>query len=126
MEQQQGIVKPNLEILKKDLPNATASLVLGIISIVGIFSYGFVGIVCGIIGLVLSNKDIKLYKTYPEIYSSTSFKTSNSGRICSIIGLIISAITFIIVGIALLGWPNCDKTMLVEGHLQSKVSIFAK
>jgi hypothetical protein len=37
------------------LPNATATLVLGILSIVICF-------ICGIIALVISNKDIALYK----------------------------------------------------------------
>ena len=37
-----------------NLPNATAALVLGIISIVGALCYGIVGIICGIIGLVLA------------------------------------------------------------------------
>jgi hypothetical protein len=37
------------------LPNATATLVLGILSIVVCF-------ICGIIALVISNKDIALYK----------------------------------------------------------------
>ena len=103
MEQQQDVLRSNPETSKRDLPNATASLILGIISVVGVFSYGFVGIVCGIIGLVLANKDRKLYQTAPEFYSTASFKTSNTGRICSIIGLIISSIAFIIVSIIVLG-----------------------
>ena len=96
-------LKADLEISKKDLPNATASLVLGIISIVGVFSYGLVGVVCGIIGLVLANKDRKLYQAYPEIYSLTSFKTTSTGRTCSIIGLIVSSIAVIVVCIIVLG-----------------------
>jgi len=102
MEHQQDIIRPNLDN-QKNLPNATASLILGIISIVGVFSYGFVGLASGIIGLVLANQDRKLYQTYPEIYLPTSFSTSNTGRICSIIGIIISSITLIAVVIIVLG-----------------------
>lgn len=80
-----------------NLPNATAALVLGIISIVGAFCYGIVGIICGIIGLVLANKDRKMYQSAPEFYSSASFSTSNSGRICSIIGLVLGSIFFLIM-----------------------------
>ena len=79
------------------LPNATASLVLGIISILGGFCYGVVGIICGIIGLVLANKDRKLYQENPDTYSASSYSTSNSGRICSIIGLVIGALVVIVV-----------------------------
>ena len=78
-----------------NLPNATASLVLGIISIVGI-CFG-VGAICGIIGLVLSGKDMKLYQSTPELYSSSSYSSSNAGRVCSIIGLVFGGIYLLII-----------------------------
>lgn len=80
-----------------NLPNATASLVLGIISIVGAFCYGVVGVICGIIGLVMANKDRKAYQATPELYSASSFSTSNAGRVCSIIGLILGSLFVIIM-----------------------------
>lgn len=80
-----------------NLPNATASLVLGIISIVGAFCYGVVGVICGIIGLVLANKDRKAYKATPELYSASSFSTSNAGRVCSLIGLILGGLFLLII-----------------------------
>lgn len=84
---------------QQNLPNATATLVLGIISIVATLCYG-IGIVCGIIGLVLASKDKKLYQSAPELYSTSSYSTSNAGRICSIIGTVLSAIyILVIVGI---------------------------
>lgn len=76
----------------QQLPNATAALVLGIISIVGAFCYGIVGLVCGIIGLSLANKDRRLYQSAPELYSQASIGTSNGGRICSIIGIVFSSL----------------------------------
>lgn len=80
-----------------NLPNATATLVLGIISLVGALCYGIVGVICGIIGLVLANKDRKLYQADPESYSSTSYSTLNAGRVCSIIGLILGGIVLLII-----------------------------
>jgi hypothetical protein len=80
-----------LPIQPDNLPNATASLVLGIISIVGFFCYG-IGVICGIIGLVLANKDAKLYRDTPELYTSSSYSSSNAGRVCSIIGIIIGGL----------------------------------
>lgn len=80
-----------------NLPNATASLVLGIISIVGAFCYGIVGVICGIIGLVLANKDRKAYQASPELYSASSYSTSNAGRTCSIIGLILGGLFVLIM-----------------------------
>ncbi len=61
-----GQQNSNSSIPPANLPNATASLVLGIISIVGAFCYGIVGVICGIIGLVLANKDRKLYQAFPS------------------------------------------------------------
>ena len=80
-----------------NLPNATAALVLGIISLLGAFCYGIVGVICGIIGLVLANKDRKLYQAAPELYSSSSYSTLNAGRVCSLIGLILGSVVVIIM-----------------------------
>lgn len=71
------------------LPNATAVLVLGILSIV---ICGFLGI----IGLVLGNKDLTLYNTNPGIYSEASLSSLKAGRICSIVGLCLWGIGIII------------------------------
>lgn len=76
------------------VPNATASLVLGIISIVTCWLYGIPGIVCGIIAVVLHQKDKKLHMTNPAKYDS-SFKTSKAGFICGIVGLSLSALWLI-------------------------------
>ena len=91
-EQPQNIFRDNN---LPPLPNATASLVLGILSIVFCVTYGTIGIILGIIGLVLANKDRKLYQANPEAYSIDSYKNSNAGRTCAIIGLILSAIFFL-------------------------------
>ena len=90
---------------QKSLPNATGSLVLGIISIVGsCFAWGVVGLICAIIGLVLSKKDKTLYAANPEAYTESSYKQSNAGRVCSIIGLIFSILVFVISAIVVLIW----------------------
>jgi len=64
MTEQQNLLTPNFNQAPV-LPNATAALVLGIISIVGAFCYG-IGIILGIIGLVLANKDKKLWEQNQE------------------------------------------------------------
>lgn len=93
------------------LPNATASLVLGILSLVlslvffCIFYIEFIPLGLGITGLILSNKDRRLYMAAPEFYSRASFSSSNAGRICSIIGIVIASIilVFVIIVFVLLG-----------------------
>jgi hypothetical protein len=80
------------------LPNATTSLVLGIISIVTCWCYGIIGLILGIIGLVLGNKAVTLYRQSPGMYSEASFKNANAGKICSIIGLILGGLyVFVII-----------------------------
>jgi hypothetical protein len=80
----------------QQVPNSTAALVLGIISIPTFcFCFGIVGVTLGIIGLVLGSKGVALYKQFPDVYTETSYKNANAGRICSIVGLSMSALHLI-------------------------------
>jgi M penetrans paralogue family 26 len=78
---------------KKKLPNATTVLVLGIVSIVTSFCYGIIGIILSIIALVLSKKDLKLYRENPEEYDG--YQDLNTGRICAIVGLCLGILFFL-------------------------------
>ena len=69
------------------LPNATAVLVLGIISIVGCFCYGIIGLILGIIAVVLAGKATKLYNDNPGMYTESSFKNLKAGKVCGVVGL---------------------------------------
>lgn len=76
------------------LPNASAVLVLGIISIVGCFFYGIPGLICGIISLSLYPKDKRMYDSDPSRYQD-SFKNSKAGMICAVIGTSLSSLMFL-------------------------------
>jgi len=78
---------------KRNLPNGTAVLVLGILSIITCCCYGFIGLTLGIIALVLAKKDLKLYQESPELY--LNYKNINTGKILGIIGIILSSIYLI-------------------------------
>ncbi len=83
--------------IKHSLPNSTAVLVLGILSIVFCCCcYGIIGLILSIIAIVLANKATKLYLELPEEYTENSFKNMKAGRVCAIIGICISAIFFLI------------------------------
>jgi hypothetical protein len=73
------------------VPYAVATLVLGIASLV--FGCLFAGLVTGIVGLVLGNKGKKAYKENPSMYKG--YGMLNAGWICSIVGVILGAITII-------------------------------
>jgi hypothetical protein len=85
--------------MQEPLPNATATLVLGILSLVGCVGYGIIGLILGVIALVLSNKDRALYRSNPGAYTGTSYSNSTAGRICAIIGLILSALVLLLLAV---------------------------
>lgn len=78
---------------KQNLPNATAVIVLSIISIITCCCFGILGLIFGLIALFLANKDMKLYRAEPELYSN--YSNLNTGRILAIIGTTLSAITLL-------------------------------
>jgi hypothetical protein len=82
---------------QQQLPNATAILVLGILSIVICWCYGLVGLILGIIAIVLSNKAKDLYMANPEMYTTGSYNNMKAGRTMSIIGVCLSGIYLIAI-----------------------------
>ena len=80
---------------KRNLPNGTAVLVLGIMSIVTCCCYGFVGLILGIIAVVLANKDLKIYQESPELY--LNYKNLSIGKVLGIIGIVLSSLFLIVV-----------------------------
>ena len=79
------------------LPNSTGVLVLGILSVVLCFCYGLVGMILGIIALILASKGSALYNANPNAYSLASYNNLKAGKICGIIGLILSSLYLIII-----------------------------
>ena len=102
------------------LPNATVILVLGILSIVFCCCYGILGIILGIIALVLASSSGKLYNADPGRYTQSSYSNMNAGKICAIIGLIIS-IAFVIYmawAIAFIGIEALTNPELLQERMQ--------
>jgi len=101
---------------QQQLPNSTGVLVLGIISIVGCFCYGIIGLILGIIALVLASKANALYQQNPGSYSEASVKNMKAGKVCAIIGTCLSAIVIVIVIIELIFFASVFSSM-PWGHL---------
>lgn len=101
----------NGNFFQSKLPNATAVLVLGILSILGCCCYG-VGVILGIIGLVLAKKDMRLFNANPNQY--TGANNINTGRILCIIGIVLSAIQILgmIYIFAFYGYDNYQRDVL--------------
>ena len=118
---QQDLNNPmnNGNFMPSNLPNATAVLVLGIISIIGTCCYGIIGLICGIIGIILANKDMKLYRANPNAYSN--YSNLNTGRILCIIGVILSVLAiayfifvFVAIGMDALSDPDLLQERILE------------
>jgi len=91
---QQELFTEYLRNQPKNLPNSTAVLVLGIISIVTCFAYGVIGLSCGIIAIILAKKDKARYLENPRQYKESSFTNLTTGRTCAIIGVSLSGLAF--------------------------------
>jgi len=96
----------------ESLPNATAVLVLGIVSIPTCFCAGIVGLVCGIIALVLAKKAMEIYREDPNKYSRSSLGNLKAGKICAIIGTSLAGlyvlyfmVILLVVGSSGVGFP---------------------
>ncbi|MBF04781.1 MAG: hypothetical protein CMP76_15980 [Flavobacterium sp.] len=99
------------------LPNATAVLILGILSILTCCCYGVIGLVLGIIGLVISKKDLLMYKENPSLYSN--YSNLNIGRILCIIGIVLSAI-YVVYMIFLFSTLGMDGIQQMQEEMMRK------
>src|SRR5664279_4480787 len=79
----------------QSVPYSTSVLVLGILSIVCCWCLGVPGLVLGIIALVQSNRGKEALAQHPNLYTQSSIKNLNSGRICAIVGLSLSGLYFV-------------------------------
>jgi hypothetical protein len=78
------------------LPNSTAVLVLGILSIVGCWCFGVIGLTLGIIALALAKTSYLLYIQDPNKYTISSYNNMNAGKICAIIGTSLSGLYIVL------------------------------
>jgi len=107
---------------QQSVPNATAVLVLGIISIpTCCCGYGVIALICAIIALVLASSGAKAYAANPAAYTESSYKNLNAGKICAWIGLIIGILTLIIciAFIALYGFSALSNPAELQELLES-------
>jgi len=91
----------NFQYGQQVVPNSTATLVLGILSIVSCWLYGLPGVILGIVALVISGSGKRAYVANPSWYSLSSYNNLKAGRICAIIGLCLSGLYFLIAFIML-------------------------
>ena len=100
------------------LPNATAVLVLGILSIITCWCYGVIGIVLAVVALFLAKKDSSLYKESPERFDN--YQNLNIGRVLAIIGLVLSVLflAFMVWIISVVGMDALQNEDLMRERIQ--------
>lgn len=100
------------------LPNATAVLVLGILSIITCCCYGIFGLLLSLIALVLAKKDLSAYRSNPSIY--TNYSNLNTGRILAIIGIVLNILMIIYFAwiISLVGIDGLQDQQLMEQRIK--------
>jgi hypothetical protein len=77
------------------LSNDSGVLLLGIFSIFFCCFMGVPGVVSGLSALILGNRARREFRENPEIFDPESLSQVNTGRICGIIGMVLSAIVVI-------------------------------
>jgi hypothetical protein len=87
----------NQNVYQQKIPNGEAVLVLGIISIVASFCYGFFGLILGIVALILANSANKTYLMNPNAYSLASYNNLKAGKVCAIIGVVLGSLIILSV-----------------------------
>lgn len=101
------------------LPNSTASLVLGILSIItGICCYGVLGVILGAIAIILGKNAQNTYNKEPEIYNGLG--NAKAGFITGIIGVILSLlyIAFLVWLFSAIGWDAMQDPDLMRERLE--------
>ncbi|ESU26628.1 hypothetical protein FLJC2902T_26020 [Flavobacterium limnosediminis JC2902] len=106
----------NFEI-KEKLPNATPVIILGVISIITCCFYG-IGAILGGIGIYLANKDTKLYKENPDLYSN--YNNIKTGKVLCIIGVILGVLflAYLIWFINVVGMDALQDPELMEERMR--------
>lgn len=79
------------------LPADPGSLVISIISVVLLIAgcccgFPFLSLILSIIGLIMANKSMRLFRNNPELYDAGSRGNVNAGRIINIICIVIAGL----------------------------------
>jgi hypothetical protein len=92
--------------LQMNLPNSNTILVLGILSLVFCWWHIFsiAGVVLSIVTLSLARKELSLFYSQPNNFTVSSLNNVKAGRVCAIIGLIISILVFVAALLMIIGF----------------------
>lgn len=92
--------------LQMNLPNSNTILVIGILSLFFCWWHilSIIGIVLSIVTLSLARKELILFYSQPNNFTLSSLNNVKAGRVCAIIGLIISLVVFVFALLMIIGF----------------------
>jgi len=97
MEENNDVIIDQEQFGSARMKNSVAVLVLGIISIVACFCYGLPGLILGIVALAISKSEWAQYRGDPGKFKTGDVSNMRAGRVCAIIGVCLSSLSFIYV-----------------------------
>src|SRR3954469_8624465 len=93
--------QPQNQFFQRDLPDAGAVQVLGILSII---FCGLIGVILAIIALSKASEALRLYQIDPTAYTPNSLSKVKAGKTCAIVSLcLLGAVIFIFIMIVVIG-----------------------
>ncbi|MGX7668523.1 CCC motif membrane protein [Flavobacterium pedocola] len=103
---------------KQKLPNATAVIILGVLSILVCCCYGILSVLLGALGIYLAKKDTDTYNLNPSLY--TNFKNVKTGRVLCIIGIVLGVLmlAYMIWAISYFGWETLQDQELMQEKIR--------
>jgi M penetrans paralogue family 26 len=110
--------KNYIKMENRKLPNATAVLVLGILSILLCWCYGIIGLILSVIALLISRKDFSMYNAAPQDFDN--YQNLNIGRILSIIGIVLNilVLAYLIWIISMIGMDAFSDPALLQERIK--------
>jgi hypothetical protein len=92
--------------LQVNLPNSNTILILGILALVFCWWHilSIIGIILSIVTLSLARKELFIFEAQPNNFTLSSLNNVKAGRVCAIIGLIISVLVFVFALLMIIGF----------------------
>lgn len=96
MEEKVNKEQVSQTVFQEPLSGAGTVLTLGILSML-FCCCGPISLPLGIIAWVRGNKERALYRENPALYTESSYSNLNAGRVCGIVGVVLSVLFLIYI-----------------------------
>ncbi|HEU4717432.1 MAG TPA: CCC motif membrane protein [Bacteroidia bacterium] len=81
----------------RELPNASSSLVMGILSIIGALCLGVPGIALGVIAMIMGGNAVKNAENNPGAFRESDIRNAKAGKVCALTGTLLGALILLFI-----------------------------